>query len=87
MRQLSDLELQRLELLQKRTENHPDVIAIDEQIKLAKSKLAGFNENTITAYKIMISTLEKKLLKINDLMSKYEVKMRSLPSQEIKWLN
>ncbi len=84
MRQLSDLELQRLELLQKRTENHPDVIAIDEQIKLAKSKLAGFNENTITAYKIMISTLEKKLLKINDLMSKYEVKMRSLPSQENK---
>lgn len=84
MRQLSDLELQRLELLQKRTENHPDVIAIDEQIKLAKSRLAGFNENTITAYKIMINTLEKKLLKINDLMSKYEVKMRSLPSQENK---
>jgi succinoglycan biosynthesis transport protein ExoP len=82
MRQLSDLELQRLELLQKRTENHPDVIAIDEQIKLTKSKLASFNENTITAYKIMINTLEKKLLKINDLMSKYEVKMRTLPSQE-----
>lgn len=84
MRQLADLELQRLELLQKRTENHPDVIALDEQINLVKSKLAGFNENTITAYKIMISTLEKKLLKINDLMSKYEVKMRSLPSQENK---
>lgn len=82
MRQLSDLELQRLELLQKRTESHPDVIAIDEQIKLAKSRLAGFNENTITAYKIMINTLEKKLLKISDLMSKYEVKMRGLPSQE-----
>lgn len=84
MRQLSDLELQRLELLQKRTESHPDVIAIDEQIKLAKSRLAGFNENTITAYKIMINTLEKKLLKISDLMSKYEVKMRGLPSQENK---
>lgn len=84
MRQLADLELQRLELLQKRTENHPDVIALDEQIKLAKSKLTGFNENTITAYKIMINTLEKKLLKINDLMSKYEVKMRGLPSQENK---
>lgn len=84
MRQLADLELQRLELLQKKTENHPDVIAIDDQIKLAKSKLAGFNENTITAYKIMINTLEKKLLKINDLMSKYEVKMRGLPSQENK---
>ncbi len=84
MRQLSEQELQRLELLQKRTENHPDVKAIDEQIKLTKSKLTGFNENTITAYKIMINTLEKKLLKINDLMSKYEVQMRSLPAQENK---
>jgi polysaccharide biosynthesis transport protein len=84
MRQLADQELQRLELLQKRTETHPDVIAINEQIKLTKSKLAGFNENTLTAYKIMSNTLEKKLLKINDLMSKYEVKMRSLPSQENK---
>lgn len=84
MRQLSDLELQRLDLLQKRTENHPDVIAIDEQIKQAKSKLSGFNENTLTAYKIMANTLEKKLLKISDLMSKYEVQMRGLPSQENK---
>ena len=84
MSQLSGLELQRLELLQKRTENHPDVIAIDEQIKQTKSKLASFNENTLTAYKIIINTLEKKLLKINDLMSKYEVKMRGLPSQENK---
>lgn len=84
MRQLSDLELQRIELLQKRTENHPDVIALDDQIKSAKSKLASFNENTITAYKIIINTLEKKLLKINDLMSKYEVKLRSLPSKENK---
>ena len=84
MAQLSNLELQRLELLQKRTETHPDVIAIDNQIKQVKSKLSGFNENTITAYKIMINTLEKKLLKINDLMSKYEVKMRGLPAQENK---
>jgi len=84
MRQVADLELQRLELLQKRTENHPDVIALDEQIKLAKSKLTGFNQNTITSYKMMINTLEKKLLKISAMMSKYEVKMRGLPSQENK---
>jgi capsular exopolysaccharide synthesis family protein len=82
MTQLSNLELQRLELLQKRTENHPDVLALDEQISLTKSKLAGFNQNTITAYKIMINTLEKKLLKVNDMMSKYEVQMRRLPAQE-----
>lgn len=84
MRQLSTLELQRIELLQKRTENHPDVKAVDEQIASVKQRLAGFNENTISAYNIMISTLEKKLLKINDMMSKYESKLQSLPAQENK---
>ncbi len=84
MSQLANLELQKLELLQRRTENHPDVKAIDDQISLTKTKLAGFNENTITAYRLMINTLEKKLLKITDLMSKYEVKMQGLPAQENK---
>lgn len=84
MRQLSNLELQRIELLQKRTENHPDVKAVDEQINSVKQKLSSFNENTITAYQIMINSLEKKLLKINDMMSKYESKLQSLPAQENK---
>ncbi len=84
MRQLSNLELQRIELLQKRTESHPDVKAVDEQIASVKQRLASFNENTISAYNIMISTLEKKLLKINDMMSKYESKLQSLPAQENK---
>jgi capsular exopolysaccharide synthesis family protein len=84
MSQLANLELQKLEMLQRRTENHPDVKAIDDQINLTRTKLAGFNENTITAYRLMINTLEKKLLKITDLMSKYEVKMQGLPAQENK---
>ncbi len=84
MAQISDLELQRIELLQKRTENHPDVIAIDDQIKLAKDRLAEYNVNTISAFNIIINTLENKLLKINNLMSGYETKMKSLPSQENK---
>lgn len=82
MKKLSELELQRLELLQKRTENHPDVISIDQQIRMTKEKLGTFNENTLTAYQIIINSLEKKLLKISNLMSKYEVKMERLPSQE-----
>ncbi|MEJ5263345.1 MAG: Wzz/FepE/Etk N-terminal domain-containing protein, partial [Ignavibacterium sp.] len=45
MRQLSNLELQRIELLQKRTENHPDVKAVDEQIASVKQRLSAFNEN------------------------------------------
>ncbi|MCH6574222.1 MAG: polysaccharide biosynthesis tyrosine autokinase [Bacteroidetes bacterium] len=82
LRQLSDLELQRLELLQRRTENHPDVIALDDQIYMAKEKLNSYNQNTLTAYQIIINSLEKKLLKITNLMSKYEVKLEMLPAKE-----
>jgi capsular exopolysaccharide synthesis family protein len=84
LRQLSDLELRRLELLQKRTESHPDVIQIDEQIKLAKEKLASYNKNTLTAYQILINSLEKKRDDIVNMMSKYEVKLEMLPGQENK---
>lgn len=82
LKKVSDLELQRLELLQKRSENHPDVINLDEQIRLAKEKLASYNQNSVTSYQIMINSLEKKLLKINNLMSTYEVRLQMLPSQE-----
>jgi capsular exopolysaccharide synthesis family protein len=82
MKQLSDLELKRLDLLQKRTENHPDVQKIDQQIAEAKKKLAKYNENTLTSYQIMANTLAKKSNQINSLMGKYEGKMKTLPSQE-----
>ncbi len=82
MSRLSDLEIQRLELLQNRTEKHPDVLNLNEQIRLVKEKLASYNQNTLTSYRIIINTLEKKLLKISTLMSKYEVKMQKLPEQE-----
>jgi capsular exopolysaccharide synthesis family protein len=84
MSQLSNLELKKLELLQKRTENHPDVINLEEQIRLAKEKLASYNENTLTAYQIIINSLEKKQLDIVNMMSKYEVKLEMLPGQENK---
>jgi capsular exopolysaccharide synthesis family protein len=82
MKQLSDLELKKLDLMQKRTENHPDVQKIDEQITEAKKKLASYNENTLTSFQIMANTLEKKSGQINSLLGKYEGKMRTLPSQE-----
>jgi tyrosine-protein kinase Etk/Wzc len=79
---LSDLEMQRLILLQKRTENHPDVVNLDEQIRSVKEKLGSYNQNTLTSYKIIINTLESKLQKIDNLMSGYDVKMQQLPAQE-----
>lgn len=84
MQQLSSYELQRLELIQRRTDNHPEVKRLDDQIRLAKERLAGYNQNTLTAYRIIINTLEQKLLKINNLMSTYEVRMQRLPKQESK---
>jgi tyrosine-protein kinase Etk/Wzc len=84
LKQLSDLELKRLELLQKRTQNHPDVINLDEQIGLAKSNLASYNQNTLTAYTVIVNSLRKKLVNIANMMSKYEVKLERLPGQENK---
>ncbi|MCW8810612.1 MAG: polysaccharide biosynthesis tyrosine autokinase, partial [Ignavibacteriaceae bacterium] len=80
--QISNLELQKLELLQKRTENHPDVISLQKQINLAKEKLSSYNQNTLTAYQILINSLNKKLIDISNIISKYEVKLGRLPSQE-----
>ena len=82
MARLSDLEMQRLDLLQKRTEKHPDVVAVDEQIRSVKERLTGYNQNTLTAYNIIINTLENKLRKIDNLMSGYDDKMQQLPAQE-----
>ncbi|MFO7445632.1 MAG: polysaccharide biosynthesis tyrosine autokinase [Ignavibacteriaceae bacterium] len=82
MKQLSELELRRLELMQKRTENHPEVQKIDEQIATAKKKLSKYNENTLTSYEIISNSLEKKSNQISSLLNRYENKMRTLPSQE-----
>ncbi|MDX1702633.1 MAG: hypothetical protein R3250_18525, partial [Melioribacteraceae bacterium] len=84
LRQLSELELRKLELLQKRTESHPDVINLEEQIKMVKDRLASYNQNTLTAYQIIINSLEKKRSDITGMMSKYEVKLEQLPGQENK---
>ncbi len=87
LQQLSALELQKLELLQKRRETHPDVINLDEQINLVKTKLSDYNQNTLTAYQIIINSLEKKQVQLSNIMSKYEVKMERLPIQENQLAN
>lgn len=82
MGRLSELELQKLDLMQKRTEKHPDVVNIDEQIQLVKQKLSSYNQNTLTAYKIIIGTLDKKLYKINSLLSLQQSEIKQLPAKE-----
>jgi capsular exopolysaccharide synthesis family protein len=82
MEQLSDAELKRIELLQKRKDNHPEVIAMNDQINQIKSKLEEYNQNTLTSYEIIVNTLEKKLSNINRLIRRYSKKLENLPNQE-----
>ena len=81
LEQLSDQEIKRLELLQRRKENHPEVITINEQIEQIKSKLAEYNQNTLTSYKILINTLEKKRSDLNRLIRRYSKKIETLPEK------
>jgi capsular exopolysaccharide synthesis family protein len=84
LKQLNDLELKRLDLLQKRTENHPDVVNVDEQIRKVKQDLSAYNQNTVTSYNILINSLDKKKEKLNELERKYQGKLQVLPSKENK---
>ncbi len=85
--QLSDLELKKIQLLQKRTENHPDVITLTDQINTVRASLSKFNDNTLTAYTIIIDALKSKKAKIDSLIKTYLVKIETLPAQENKLAN
>lgn len=82
LEQLSNAELERLELLQRRTENHPEVIAVNEKIAQIQERLSSYNQNTITAYQISINVLKEKQLNLTKLMEKYSNVLRELPSSE-----
>ncbi len=82
LQQLSDLEVKKIELLQKETEQHPDVISINSQIAQIKKQLSGYNQNTLTAYKIIINSLKDKDRKLNSLVGNYRSKIKNLPQKE-----
>jgi capsular exopolysaccharide synthesis family protein len=82
LRQLSDLELKRLELLQKRKDTHPDVVTINEQINKIKAQLTDYNQNTIIAYQIIINSLREKQSRLLSLIQKYSGRIESLPAAE-----
>ncbi|MCB9211400.1 MAG: polysaccharide biosynthesis tyrosine autokinase [Ignavibacteriales bacterium] len=84
LKELTNVELQKLELLQRRTELHPDVILLDEQIGRIKSELSKYNQNTLTAFKIISNSLRNKLSNIQSLIAKYSYDLEKLPDQESK---
>ena len=82
LQQLSDLEVKRIELLQKKSESHPDVISINDQISQIKRKLSSYNQNTLTAYKIIIESLREKRDKLQNLINQYQNKIHNIPQYE-----
>ena len=83
LQELSRVELRRLELLQKRTENHPDIIALDEQVAEIKDKLSSYNQNTISAYDIIMKSRMQKQRDLASLIEKYSDRIEDLPAHEV----
>jgi capsular exopolysaccharide synthesis family protein len=79
---LSNLEVKRIELLQKETESHPDVVNIDNQIAQIRKQLSSYNQNTLTAYQIIISTLKEKKAKLENLISQYKSQIHGMPGKQ-----
>ncbi len=84
LNQLSNLEIKRIELLQKETPSHPDVVSIDNQIAQIKKQMSGYNQNTLTAYHIIINSLKEKQRNLTKLIGEYQSRMQGLPGKETK---
>jgi len=84
LKQLSDLEVQRIAELQKKSENHPDIVNLDNRIAQLKNKLNSYNQNTLNSYKIIINTLKDKKDKLDNLIAKYQARIHNLPKEETK---
>ncbi len=82
LEQLTRAELERLELMQRRTENHPDVVAIDERIAEIRSNLTEFNQNTLSAYEVIIAALERKRDDLQVLIDRYNGRIVNIASNE-----
>ncbi len=83
LQELSRVELRRLEMLQKRTENHPDIIALDDQVAEIKDKLSSYNQNTISAYDIIIKSRMQKQRDLAKLIERYSDRIEDLPEHEV----
>ncbi len=79
---MSKAEIQKLELLQKRTEIHPDVRILNEQIAKINLNSQNIIKVQLTAYNIISNSLKQKQENLNVLIAKYSGKLEKLPEQE-----
>lgn len=82
LKQLSDLEQQKIIELQKKSENHPDVIRLNDQIAQLKEKLKSYNQNTLDSYTVIINSLKDKKANLENLIAKYQGKVHNVPKEE-----
>lgn len=84
LNELSKLEIEKLELLQRRTEFHPDVQILTEKITKIKEDLTHYNNNTLSAIEIISNSLQNKKNNLHNLISKYTIELQKLPGKEAK---
>ncbi len=82
LKRKSDLELQKIIELQKKSENHPDIISLNNQIAQLNEKLKSYNQSTLSSYNIIIKTLRNKKTNLENLIQKYQSKINSVPKEE-----
>ena len=82
LKQLSDLEQKKIIELQTKSENHPDIIRLNDQIAQLKEQLKSYNKNTLDSYNIIISTLKDKRANLENLIAKYQAKVHNVPKEE-----
>ena len=86
MTQLSDAELEKLRLMEKRLPDHPEVKAITRRIAEIKDKLSFYNQNTLTAYRVFIESAKTRRQALQKLIARYEARMKNLPAFESQLL-
>jgi capsular exopolysaccharide synthesis family protein len=81
-KQLTDLEQQKIVELQKKSENHPDIISLNDQIAQLKEQMKSYNQNTLNSYNIIINSLKDKKANLENLIAKYQAKIHNVPQEE-----
>ncbi len=82
LKQLTDLEQKKIIELQKKSENHPDVIRLNNQIAQLKEKLKSYNQSTLDSYSVIINSLKDKKSNLENLIAKYQAKVHNVPKEE-----
>lgn len=75
---LSEAERQRTEMLNRRTERHPDVVALTEQIEQMESRLGEIGRN-------YLGSLNDQIASIDAVLSRFSSELEEVPATEVQY--